>query len=159
MSNFVHLHLHTQFSLLDGVARIEKLVKVLKERKAPACAITDHGNMYGTVRFFNTCKANGIKPILGTEFYVANNYKDKTGKFDYAHLILLAKNATGYKNLCQLNSISWIDGFYYKPRIDYELLSQHAEGLICLSGCLRGDVQRLLSEGFEIGRASCRERV
>ncbi len=148
MSNFVHLHLHTQFSLLDGVARIEKLVKVLKERKAPACAITDHGNMYGTVRFFNACKANGIKPILGTEFYVANNYKDKTGKFDYAHLILLAKNATGYKNLCQLNSISWIDGFYYKPRIDYELLSQHAEGLICLSGCLRGDVQRLLSEGF-----------
>jgi len=148
MSKFVHLHLHTQFSLLDGVARIEKLVKVLKEREAPACAITDHGNMYGTVKFFDACMANGIKPIIGTEFYVANNYKEKTGKFEYAHITILAKNEQGYKNLCKLNSISWLDGFYYKPRIDYDLLAQHSEGLICLSGCLRGDVQRLLVEGF-----------
>lgn len=149
MSNFVHLHLHTQFSLLDGVARIEKLVKVLKERQAPACAITDHGNMYGTVKFFEACEKNGIKPLIGTEFYVANNYKEKTGKFDYAHITIIAKNDIGYKNLCKLNSIAWVDGFYYKPRIDYELLSQYSEGLICLSGCLRGDVQRLLVEGFK----------
>ena len=103
MSKFVHLHLHTEYSLLDGAARIDKLVKILNEREAPACAITDHGNMYGTVKFFEKCKANGIKPIIGTEFYVADNYKDKTGKFDYAHITILAKNDEGYKNLCKLN--------------------------------------------------------
>ncbi len=149
MSKFVHLHLHTEYSLLDGAARIDKLVKILKEREAPACAITDHGNMYGTVKFFEKCKANGIKPIIGTEFYVADNYKDKTGKFDYAHITILAKNDEGYKNLCKLNSIAWIDGFYYKPRIDYNLLREHSKGLICLSGCLRGDVQQLLLQGFD----------
>lgn len=148
MENFVHLHLHTQYSLLDGAARIEKLVKVLKERGALACAITDHGNMYGTVKFYKACKDNGIKPILGTEFYVANDYTQKTGKFDYAHLILLAKNDVGFKNLCKLNSIAWIDGFYYKPRIDYNLLAKHSEGLICTSACLKGDVQRYLVEGL-----------
>ncbi len=149
MSNFVHLHLHTQYSLLDGATRIEKLVKVLKERGAPACAITDHGNMYGTVKFYEACVASGIKPLIGTEFYVANNYKEKTGKFDYAHITIIAKNATGYKNLCKLNSIAWVDGYYYKPRIDYDLLQECSEGLICLSGCLRGDVQRLLLQGFK----------
>lgn len=149
MSNFVHLHLHTQYSLLDGATRIEKLVKILKERQAPACAITDHGNMYGAVKFYEACKQNGIKPLIGTEFYVANNYKEKTGKFDYAHITIIAKNAVGYKNLCKLNSIAWVDGFYYKPRIDYDLLEEHSEGLICLSGCLRGDVQRYLLQGFK----------
>lgn len=149
MSNFVHLHLHTQYSLLDGAARIEKLVKVLKERNAPACAITDHGNMYGTVKFYEACKKNDIKPLIGTEFYVSNNHKDKTGKFDYAHITIIAKNEQGYKNLCKLNSIAWLDGFYYKPRIDYDLLEKYSGGLICLSGCLRGDVQQLLLKGFK----------
>jgi len=148
MSKFVHLHLHTEYSLLDGATRIAKLVKVLKDRGATACGITDHGNMYGTVKFYEACKKNDIKPIIGTEFYVTNNHLDKSGKFEYAHITILAKNEKGYKNLCKLNSIAWIDGFYYKPRIDYDLLEKYSEGLICLSGCLRGDVQQLLLKGF-----------
>ena len=113
MEKFVHLHLHTQYSLLDGAAVIDKLVKVLEQRGATACAMTDHGNMYGAIKFYKACKKHNIKPIIGTEFYVAKNYKEKTGKFDYAHLILLAKNEQGYKNLVKLNSIAWVDGFYY----------------------------------------------
>ncbi len=149
MSNkFVHLHVHTEYSLLDGASRIEPLVAELKKQQAPACAITDHGNMYGTVKFYEACKKAGIKPIIGTEFYVAKNHLDKSGKFDYAHITILAKNATGYKNLCKLNSVAWIDGYYYKPRIDYDLLEKYSEGLICLSGCLRGDVQQNLLNGF-----------
>lgn len=147
MEKFVHLHLHTQYSLLDGAAVIDKLVKVLEQRGATACAMTDHGNMYGAIKFYKACKKHNIKPIIGTEFYVAKNYKEKTGKFDYAHLILLAKNEQGYKNLVKLNSIAWVDGFYYKPRIDYDLLEQHSEGLICSSACLAGDVQRYLVNG------------
>ena len=147
MEKFVHLHLHTQYSLLDGAARIEKLVKVLQERGATACAMTDHGNMYGAIKFYKACKKHDIKPIIGTEFYVAKSYKEKTGKFDYAHLILLAKNEQGYKNLVKLNSIAWTEGFYYKPRIDYDLLEKYTEGLICSSACLAGDVQRFLVNG------------
>ena len=106
MENFVHLHLHTEYSLLDGAARIKKLVKILKERGAPACAITDHGNMYGAVKFYEECKANGIKPILGTEFYVAPDLNNKQGKQSPSHLIILAKNDIGYHNLIKLNSIA-----------------------------------------------------
>ncbi len=147
MENFVHLHLHTEYSLLDGAARIKKLVKMLKERGAPACAITDHGNMYGAVKFYEACKENGIKAIIGTEFYVAEDLKNKQGRQSPAHLIILAKNQQGYHNLCKLNSIAWVKGFYYKPRIDYDTLAQYAEGLICSSACLSGDIPRLLLAG------------
>ena len=147
MENFIHLHLHTEYSLLDGAARIKKLAKMLKERGAPACAITDHGNMYGAVKFYEACKENGIKAIIGTEFYVAEDYKHKQGKQSPAHLIILAKNDKGYHNLCKLNSIAWVKGFYYKPRIDYDTLAEYAEGLICSSACLSGDIPRLLLAG------------
>jgi len=149
MEKFVHLHLHTQFSLLDGAARIEKLVKVASERGDKAIAMTDHGNMYGAVRFFKACKANGIKPIIGTEFYVCNDISIKTGKPHLAHLIILAKNNEGYKNLVKLNSIAFLQGFYYKPRIDYNILSKHAEGLICLSACIAGDIPQFLLQGMD----------
>ncbi len=148
MENFVHLHLHTEYSLLDGAARIKKLVKILKERGAPACAITDHGNMYGAVKFYEQCKENEIKPILGTEFYVAPDLNNKQGKQSPAHLILLAKNDVGYHNIIKLNSIAWTKGFYYKPRIDYDTLEKYSEGLICSTACLSGDIPRLLAQGM-----------
>ncbi len=157
MENFVHLHLHTEYSLLDGATRIKKLVKILKERGAPACAITDHGNMYGAVKFYEACKEQGIKAIIGTEFYVAKDLTNKQGRQSPAHLIILAKNQTGYHNLCKLNSIAWVKGFYYKPRIDYETLAKYSEGLICSSACLAGDIPRLLladkyDEALEFGK-------
>ena len=144
MENFVHLHLHTEYSLLDGATRIDKLVKILKERGSPACAITDHGNMYGAVKFYKACKKNGIKPIIGTEFYVSPDLTVKSGKPEISHLILIAKNQKGYQNLLKLNSIAWLKGFYYKPRIDYDTLSKYSEGLICSSACLAGDIPKLL---------------
>ena len=144
MKNFVHLHVHTEYSLLDGVARIKKLVEVVKERGENAVAITDHGNMAGTLAFYAECYRNGIKPIIGCEFYIAHDRHQKQGKVDAGHLILLAKNNTGYANLLKLNAIASREGFYYKPRIDYEVLQQHSEGLICLSACLAGHIPQLL---------------
>ena len=150
MKPFVHLHLHTEYSLLDGATRIKKLVKLAKEYNMPAVAITDHGNMFGTVTFHDACKDAGIKPILGCEFYVADDLTIKNGKQKLAHLVLLAKNEQGYKNISMLNTIAYRDGFYYKPRIDYKTLAQYHEGVICLSACLAGDVPRLiLDEQFE----------
>ena len=144
MGDFVHLHVHTEYSLLDGAARIEKLVKVCKEYGMPAVAITDHGNMYGAVRFYDACKKAGIKPIFGCEFYVADDLNEKKGKTKLAHLVLLAKNREGYLNLCKLNTIAFRDGYYYKPRIDYKTLEQYSEGLVCLSACLAGDIPQLI---------------
>jgi len=145
---FTHLHVHTQYSLLDGAARIGELVARAKESGMRSLAITDHGVMYGVIEFYKACKKEGIKPIIGMEAYVApRSMLDRDGPKDreYAHLILLCKNERGYKNLIRLSSEAFLQGFYYKPRIDYELLSQHAEGLICLSACLAGDIpQRLL---------------
>ena len=150
MKPFVHLHLHTEYSLLDGAARIKKLVKLAKEYNMPAVAITDHGNMFGTVTFHDACKEAGIKPILGCEFYVADDLHNKNGKQKLAHLVLLAKNEQGYKNLSMLNTIAYRDGFYYKPRIDYKTLEQYHEGVVCLSACLAGDIPRLImDEQFE----------
>ncbi len=150
MKPFVHLHVHTQYSLLDGAARITDLVKRAKALGQTALAITDHGVMYGVVDFYRACKAEGIKPILGMEAYVApRGYMLKEGREDreYAHLILLAKNDTGYQNLMLLSSEAFIHGYYYKPRIDYDLLEKHSEGLICLSACLAGDIpQRFLQQ-------------
>lgn len=158
MQDFVHLHVHTEYSLLDGAARINKLVKEAYAQGMKAIAITDHGNMYGTISLFDACnkvdeayfKANkkpAIKPIFGTEFYMTSDLYLKAGKPKFAHLIILAKNETGYRNLCKLNSISFVDGFYYKPRIDYKTLEKYSEGLICCSACLAGDIPQALLRG------------
>ncbi len=145
MKDFVHLHVHTQYSLLDGAARINDLVAKAKELSMSAMAITDHGSMYGVIDFYKACKANGIKPILGMEAYVApRSLYEKSGVREYAHLILLAKNNDGYKNLMKLSSIAFVDGFYYKPRIDYDVLEKYHEGLVCLSACLAGDIPNKL---------------
>lgn len=150
---FTHLHVHTQYSLLDGAARIEELVACAKDYGMGALAITDHGVMYGVVDFYKACKKAGIKPILGMEAYVApRSMEDREGSKDreYAHLILLCKNETGYKNLMRLSSEAFLRGYYYKPRIDYDFLAAHAEGLICMSACLAGDIpQRLLQGQYE----------
>ena len=149
MKPFVHLHVHTQYSLLDGAARIPDLVARAKALGQNALAVTDHGVMYGVIDFYRACKAEGIKPILGMEAYVAKgayNAADVRER-DNAHLILLAKDQTGYRNLMLLSSEAFIHGFYYKPRIDYDLLEAHHEGLICLSACLAGDIPQSLLRG------------
>lgn len=150
MRDFVHLHLHTEYSLLDGACRIKQLVQRVKELGQTAVAITDHGNMYGAVDFYKECRENGIKPIIGCEVYVAPRTRfDKVHKVDSSpyHLILLCKNHTGYQNLIKLVSLGYLEGFYNKPRIDRQLLSQYHEGLICLSACLAGEVPRALEAG------------
>lgn len=147
VGNFVHLHVHTEYSILDGAARYKKLIKTCKEMGMPAVAMTDHGNMYAAVNFYKECKAQGIKAIIGCEFYVTEDLHVKSGKPKLSHLILLAKNETGYKNLSMLNSIAFIDGFYYKPRIDYKTLAQYHEGVICLSACLAGDIPKYILRG------------
>ncbi|MEG2956988.1 MAG: DNA polymerase III subunit alpha, partial [Christensenellaceae bacterium] len=149
MSGFTHLHVHTEYSLLDGACRIGDLIARAKELKMDSIAITDHGVMYGVLDFYAAAKKADIKAIIGCEVYVAMGSRfDKTSlSKEYAHLVLLCKDMTGYKNLMKLVSAGSIEGFYYKPRIDYELLSKHAEGLVCLAACLAGDVQRLLMKG------------
>ncbi len=146
MTDFVHLHVHTEYSLLDGACRIKRLVSRAKEFGMKALACTDHGNVYAAVEFYDECKAQGIKPIIGSEVYITDGSRfEKSGK-PY-HLILLCKNSEGYKNLCKLVSRSYTEGFYSKPRIDFELLKEYHGGLICLSACLAGEVPRALSEG------------
>jgi len=149
MGEFVHLHLHTEYSLLDGACRISDIPNRLKECGQTAVAITDHGNMYGVLEFYKTCKKNGIKPIIGCEVYVASASRfDKRSNIDsYYHLVLLCKNMTGYNNLMRLVSKGFTEGFYSKPRVDEELLKQYSEGLIALSACLSGKIPRLLSAG------------
>lgn len=150
MENFVHLHVHTEYSLLDGAARIDKVVKVAKEMGMPALAITDHGNMYGAVAFYDACCAQGIKAIIGCEFYTCDDLTVKSGKIKLNHLVLLAKDEVGYHNLCMLNSIAFDKGFYYKPRIDRETLKKYSEGLVCLSACLAGEIpQAILNRRYD----------
>ncbi|MBE5744242.1 MAG: DNA polymerase III subunit alpha [Clostridiales bacterium] len=152
MKEFVHLHLHTEYSLLDGMATIKKVVKRAKELQMPAIAMTDHGNMYGAVQFNDECKKQGVKPIFGTEFYVCDDHLQKgkiktddvDGYKDRRHLVLLAKDETGYKTLSLLNAIAFRDGYYYKPRIDLNVLKEHHEGLICLSACIGGDIPQAI---------------
>ena len=146
---FTHLHVHTEFSLLDGACRIDRMFDHLKEMGQTACAITDHGVMYGCVAFFDAAKAAGIKPIIGCEVYVATRTRfDKVNRIDgNSHLILLCKNETGYKNLIKMVSAGFLEGFYSKPRIDKDLLEQHHEGLICLSACLAGEVPKAILAG------------
>lgn len=143
MGSFVHLHVHTEYSLLDGANRITPLVEQVREMGMDSIAITDHGVMYGVVDFYKACKKNGIKPILGCEVYTAPRSrldKDARQDADQGHLVLLVKNNVGYKNLMKLVSMGFIEGFYYKPRIDMELLEEYHEGLVALSACLAGDI-------------------
>ncbi|MBD3346374.1 MAG: DNA polymerase III subunit alpha [Chitinivibrionales bacterium] len=151
IENFVHLHNHTEYSFLDGAIKIPDLVKRAGEFNMPALAITDHGGLFGAIEFYETCQSAGIKPIIGFEAYVAPKSRfDKTSSKDEKsnfHLVLLAKDNEGYKNLMRLSSIGYIDGFYYKPRIDYEVLRQHSKGIIASSACLAGEIPRALLGG------------
>lgn len=151
-NNFTHLHLHTEYSLLDGFTKIDKLMEKLKEFGMDSCAITDHGNMYGVIEFYKKCQANNIKPIIGCEVYICeNDYKIKTPQNKrYYHLILLAKNNNGYKNLLKIVSKAYTQGYYYKPRIDFEVLKEYKEDLIGLSACLNGEInQRILENDIK----------
>jgi DNA polymerase III subunit alpha len=161
MSQFVHLHVHTQFSLLDGASQIRALIGRAKEMGMPAIAITDHGNMFGVIQFINEAVRQGIKPIIGCEVYVAEgsryHKRDKNDRSGH-HLILLAKNKTGYHNLSRLVSKGYLEGFYYTPRIDKELLREHSEGLIVLSACLGGELpQAILRSGYQAGASVVQE--
>ena len=140
--SFSHLHLHTSYSLLDGAGRISDMIKRVKELGQKAVAITDHGVMYGVIDFFSEAILNGIKPIIGCEIYVVKGSRyDRPGsKEDRYHLILLCENDTGYKNLTRIVSEGFVNGFYYKPRVDYETLEKYSEGFICLSACLAGEI-------------------
>jgi len=148
---YVPLHLHTEYSLLDGATRIKEVLKHAKENNMPASAITDHGVMYGAVEFYRTAKEEGIKPIIGCEVYlIEGDILDKSKKVPHNHLVLLAKDKKGYRNLVKLVSIAHIDGFYYKPRINHEVLEKYHEGLIALSACLGGEIPRaLLNDDYE----------
>lgn len=147
---FVHLHVHTEFSLLDGASRIEVLVKRVKELGMPAIAITDHGTMYGVIDFYKQAKKYGVKPVIGCEVYVAPRSRLEKSAVEgesYYHLVLLAENNEGYRNLVELVSRGYTEGFYYKPRIDRELLREYSQGLICLSACIAGEIPSLLLKG------------
>ena len=150
---FVHLHLHTEYSLLDGACRIRDLVKRVKELGQEAVAITDHGVMYGVIDFYRACRAEGLKPIIGCEVYVAPRTRfDRVHELDWAarHLVLLCKDEEGYRNLSYLVSCAFLEGFYIKPRIDMDLLREHCGGLIALSACLSGEIpRRILSGDYE----------
>ena len=144
---FVHLHLHTEYSLLDGCCRIEKLMDTVLEAGQKAVALTDHGVMYGAIDFYKAAKKKGIKPIIGCEVYVAPKSRFDKQKYeggDYSHLVLLCENNKGYENLIKLVSAGFTEGFYSRPRVDRELLAKHSEGLIALSACLAGEIPRAL---------------
>ena len=153
-ADFVHLHVHSEYSLLDGAARLEKLVQRAKELRFPALALTDHGNLFGSVDFYTACVKAGVKPILGSELYVAPGSRfersGQDGSYEGAsHCTVLVRNRTGHANLMRLVSKAYLEGYYYKPRVDRELLAQHSEGLLVLSGCLNSEVSRQLSAGDE----------
>ncbi len=172
---FTHLHVHTEFSMLDGASRLDELVAAAVADGQPALGMTDHGNMYGTLDFYRQCKEQGIKPIIGTEAYMAHEHRSerpaRRGRVDdsggetesggkvYYHLTLLAENNVGYKNLIQLSSRAFLEGYYYQPRIDWELLHEHHEGLIATSGCLGGHVLQRLMKGDITGAHDCAGRL
>src|SRR6476646_4439866 len=149
-AEFVHLHLHTEYSLLDGACRLDRLMERAHELKFPSIAITDHGVLYGAIEFYNAAQEHGIKPIIGCEVYVApgSRFEKKTssgGRDVYNHLVLLAKDEIGYRNLTRLATAAHLEGYYYKPRIDKELLAAHKEGLIALSGCLASEIPECIT--------------
>ncbi|MFO7951753.1 MAG: PHP domain-containing protein, partial [Bacillota bacterium] len=150
MSDFVHLHCHSEYSLLDGAARYRAIVGRAAQTGMPAVAITDHGTMFGVIDFYRVAKEAGVKPILGCEVYVSprSRLDKEVGKDDWQyHLVLLAQNETGYKNLMQLVSAGFLEGFYYKPRVDHELLKKYNQGLIALSACLAGEIPSFILSG------------
>ena len=151
---FVHLHCHTDYSLLDGACDIDQLMQTVAEQKMPAVAMTDHGNLFGAVKFYNAAKNAGVHPVIGCEVYVSQQgHKTRSEADRYNHLVLLCENQEGYRNLINLVSTAYLDGFYYKPRIDLDLLARHSKGLIALSACLRGDInETLLSQKHEDAR-------
>src|SRR5271169_450911 len=157
MSQFVHLHLHTDYSLLDGACDVEKLCQRVQELGMPAVAMTDHGNIFGAVHFVNAAKDAGIKPIVGCELYICkkeDHRADKEGD-SYNHLLVLAENEEGYRNLVKITSEASLHGFYYKPRVSKKFLAEHSKGLIGLSGCLKGEVAERLTEGkYDAARAA-----
>ncbi|OEG00073.1 DNA polymerase III subunit alpha [Vulcanibacillus modesticaldus] len=161
MSSFVHLHVHTEYSLLDGASRIESLVKKAKELGMSALSITDHGNMYGVVPFYKACLKEGIKPIIGCEIYLTpGNRKDRESRQEQKifHLVLLAKNQTGYKNLMNIVSIAHLEGFYYKPRVDKKILEKYSDGIIALSSCIAGEINHyLLNDQYEKAKIAALE--
>ena len=145
--SFAHLHVHTEYSLLDGFSNIRKLIQRVKEMDMPAVAITDHGTMFGVIDFYKAANAAGVKPVIGLEAYMAaRGMQDRDPKLDRSsyHLLLLAENETGYKNLLKIASAAQLDGFYYYPRIDHDFLAAHSEGLICTSGCMSAEIPRAL---------------
>ncbi len=148
---FVHLHCHTDYSLLDGACEIKQLMGIAAKEGMPAIAMTDHGNLFGAMEFYNSARDKGVHPVIGCEVYVVDDHKKQAGR--YNHLVLLAQDQDGYRNLIKLVSTGYLDGFYYKPRVDKDLLQQHAKGLVCLSACLRGDVnEALLEDKYENAR-------
>ena len=156
-SNFVHLHLHTDYSLLDGACEIGELTAEAARRGMPAVAVTDHGNLFAAANFYHQATTHGVKPIIGCEMYVApDNHKNRGTDAERSnHLVLLCENEEGYRNLIKLVSTGYLDGFYYKPRVDHELLAKHSKGLIALSACLRGEVaDALLSEKYDQARTN-----
>ncbi|MDH3937805.1 MAG: PHP domain-containing protein, partial [candidate division Zixibacteria bacterium] len=162
-ANFVHLHTHSQYSLLDGACRLDALIALAKEHRMPALAVTDHGNMFGAIEFYKKANRAGIKPIIGIEAYVAGGSRHEKqpskqwpdGGF---HLVLLARNLTGYKNLIKLSTAGFLEGFYHRPRIDKQLLREHSDGLIASSACLKGEVNwNLLRGNTEAAVAAARE--
>lgn len=159
MPQFAHLHLHSQYSLLDGANRLDDVLLAAREAGMPAVALTDHGNLFGAIEFYNRAKKHGVKPILGIEAYVAQGSRlDRDSRRrSNNHLVLLAENETGFRNLIKLSSSSFLEGFYYKPRIDHELLRQHSEGLIGLSACLKGEInEQILSRQRDEAEATAR---
>ena len=161
-AEFVHLHGHSEYSLLDGGCRIGDTAALAAELEMPALAVTDHGNLFGAVEHYQACRETGIKPIIGCEVYVAvgSRHERKAAKgLSHAshHLVLLARNSSGYHNLVKLVSKAYLEGFYYFPRIDRELLAEHCEGLICLSGCVSGEIPHLLqNDGLAAAEQSAR---
>ena len=165
--SFTHLHVHTEYSMLDGASRLDELVGKAAAEGMPALGMTDHGNMYGVVDFYKQCKEKGIKPIIGTEAYMAHEHRSerpsRRGRIDdsggetesggkvYYHLTLLAENNIGYKNLIKLSSLAFLEGYYYQPRMDWELLQRHSEGIIATSGCLGGHVLQKMLKGDMTG--------
>src|SRR5260370_32760731 len=149
MSEFVHLHLHSDYSLLDGACDVEKLVNRAKELKMPAVAVTDHGNIFGAFAFYDAAQRAGVKPIIGCELYVCkkDNHRDPPEGDTYNHLCVLAETDEGYRNLVKITSEASLHGFYYKPRISKKILAEHSKGLIGLSGYLKGAVDEFLTEG------------
>jgi len=164
-TDFIHLHNHTQYSLLDGACHIDRFIELAGQMGFPALAITDHGNMFGVIEFFQKTRKAGIKPIIGCEIYVAPREMTRKEPVPGApdggyHLILLAKNNTGYKNLIKLVSAGYLEGFYHRPRIDKALLKNHAEGLIATSACLQGEVSHAIrNNDFKLAEQIAREHA